>query len=236
MNKERYGAGIAMTDLATNLLGVFICLFMLAFLLMSKKIEEKNNKIESKAEFLITVTWNKELDVDIDTYVEDPVGNLVFFRCREKGLMHLERDDIGHTNDKITINGETFQVNENMEVVTIRGVVPGEYVVNIHMYANKAKAPKTAITIKVEKVNPSLKIIAFKELNLTEVGEEKTALRFTVDKSGDVTNTNDLPKDIARKYVPGSPSHNLQSPEDFDPDGEATVYPEFVPPNNEGTP
>ena len=87
MRTYKEGGGLALTDLTSNLLAVFMCLFCLAFLLMAKKIE-KNKKVEAKAEFLITITWPEESDNDVDTYVEDPVGNLVFFRSREKGLLH----------------------------------------------------------------------------------------------------------------------------------------------------
>lgn len=174
MNKEQYGPGIAMTDLATNLLGVFICLFMLSFLMMSKKIEEKNNKVESKAEFMITVTWDKNSSNDVDTYIEDPLGNLVFYRAKEKGLMHLDRDDYGITNDTIMMgDGKTVTVHENREIVSLRGIIPGEYIVNVHMYSERDKAEKTQVTVKLEKINPAFKTIAMKEVELRTTGDEK---------------------------------------------------------------
>lgn len=220
MSKEKYGAGIAMTDLATNLLGVFICLFMLAFLMMSKKIEEKNNKVESKAEFLITITWNKDSNNDVDTYVEDPLGNLVFFRAREKGLMHLDRDDIGTTNDAITLgDGKTVTVRENREIVTIRGIIPGEYVVNVHMYSDRDKAEKTPVTAKLEKINPLLKTITIKEVELGKTGDEKTCFRFSLDNAGDVTSVNDLEKDLAKSQVQTYPQYQPE-----------VTYPEYTPP------
>ena len=198
-NRDRYGPGIAMTDLATNLLGVFICLFMLAFLMMSKKVEEvSKNKAESKAEFLITVSWDKDADVDIDTYVEDPLANIVSFRSREKGLMHLDRDDIGTVNDNVTLsNGQAIVVKENREIVAIRGIIPGEYTVNGHMYSNRQKLETVAVTIRLDKVNPSFKMVTQKEIVLKKVGDEITAFRFTIDAKGDVTSTNDLQKEIA---------------------------------------
>lgn len=219
-SKEKYGAGIAMTDLATNLLGVFICLFMLAFLMMSKKIEDKNNRVESKAEFLITVTWNKDSNNDVDTYVEDPLGNLVFFRAREKGLMHLDRDDIGTTNDAITMgDGKTVTVRENREIVTIRGIIPGEYVVNVHMYSERDKSEKTPVTVKLEKINPLLKTITIKETELGKVGDEKTCFRFTLDNVGDVTSVNDLEKELAKSQVQTYPQYQPE-----------VTYPEYSPP------
>jgi hypothetical protein len=237
MNKEQYGPGIAMTDLATNLLGVFICLFMLSFLMMSKKIEEKNNKVESKAEFLITITWEKNSTNDVDTYVEDPLGNLVFFRAREKGLLHLDRDDLGTSNDKVQLSdGKTIEVRGNREIVTIRGIIPGEYVVNVHMYSERDKAEKTPVTIKLEKINPALKLITLKEVTLGKAGDEKTGFRFTLDNVGDVTSVNDLSKDLAKSQVQ-VPQYGAEPqisfPEYTPP---ANPDPETPPANPEGTP
>lgn len=226
MNKEQYGPGIAMTDLATNLLGVFICLFMLSFLMMSKKIEEKNNKVESKAEFMITVTWDKNSSNDVDTYIEDPLGNLVFYRAKEKGLMHLDRDDYGITNDTIMMgDGKTVTVHENREIVSLRGIIPGEYIVNVHMYSERDKAEKTQVTVKLEKINPAFKTIAMKEVELRTTGDEKTAFRFTLDNVGDVTNINDLGKELAKVKIP------VQYPQYTPPN----LGGEVVPPNSEGT-
>lgn len=226
MNKEQYGPGIAMTDLATNLLGVFICLFMLSFLMMSKKIEEKNNKVESKAEFMITVTWDKNSSNDVDTYIEDPLGNLVFYRAKEKGLMHLDRDDYGLTNDTIIMgDGKTVTVHENREIVSLRGIIPGEYIVNVHMYSERDKAQKTQVTVKIEKINPAFKTIAMKEVELGTIGDEKTAFRFTLDNVGDVTNINDLGKELAKAKIP------VLYPQYTPPN----LGGEVVPPNSEGT-
>ena len=36
---------------------------------------------------------------DIDLYVQDPTGKLVWYNQKEVGLMTLERDDRGDTND-----------------------------------------------------------------------------------------------------------------------------------------
>lgn len=189
---------------------------------MAKKIE-KEKKVESKAEFLITITWPEESSNDVDTYVEDPLGNLVFFRSREKGLLHLDRDDLGTRNDTIILpDGTRYEVKENREIVTIRGIIPGEYTVNVHMYLRQDDNKDTPVTIRLEKINPSMKIITIKEVILKENGDEKTAFRFKLDKEGDVISINDLQKDLARGEI-GAVSPPF-SPEDsgnhIDEDGD----------------
>jgi hypothetical protein len=197
--KNREAGNLAIADLTSNLLAVFICLFCLTFLMITKKIESK--KIDSNAEFLITITWPEESTDDIDVYVEDPLKNLIFFRSKEQGLIHLDRDDRGVFNDQIVLPDNTlYEVKENKELVTIRGCVPGEYTVNVHMYYNRDDNP-TNVTIKLEKLNPQIKTITIKDVILHKTNEEKTAFRFELDRDGNVKNVNDLPKELTNKVL-----------------------------------
>lgn len=231
MKKNYAGGSLALTDLTSNLLAIFICLFCLAFLLMAKKVE-KSKKVDAKAEFLITVTWPEESDCDVDTYVEDPLGNLVFFRSREKGLLHLDRDDLGSRNDRIRLpDGTNYEVKENREIVTIRGIIPGEYTVNAHMYMKKGEIPEGGlkVTIKLEKINPVVKMITIKDIILEKNGDDKTAFRFTLDKKGNVTDVNDLQKDLATgKQTVAPPGYDPPQHTDSDGDGFDDTTGEFI--------
>lgn len=188
---------MAFLDLLFNTLLCFAALFVLSFILINPS--KKENNIKAKADFMITVTWNKDLDDDVDTYVEDPVGNLVAFMRREEGLMHLDRDDLGHRNDTINTPNGPIEYKENREIVTLRGFVPGEYVVNVHMYMKREKAP-TEVTIVLEKLNPYMIIMA-KNVILTTNGQEDTAFRFVVDSEGVVTKVNELKKTLVKSKV-----------------------------------
>lgn len=155
----------------------------------------KKGIIDPKAEYIITVSWPDNNPDDIDTWVEDPNGNLIWFRNREAGLVHLDRDDRGLINDTIVINGEKIQNPLNQEVVTIRGVVPGEYVVNVHYYATETNQPVT-VMVKISKVNPTLEIVYYGDTLLERKGDEKTAVRFVIDKSGTVSQISHLSKSL----------------------------------------
>jgi len=65
--------------------------------------------------------------------VEDPRGNIVYFQNKEVGLMHLDRDDRGTIADRIIIDGKNIENPANQEIVTIRGYMAGEYVVNLYI-------------------------------------------------------------------------------------------------------
>ena len=158
----------------------------------------KKGIIDPKAEYIITVTWPDNDPNDIDAWVEEPDGNLVWFQTREAGLIHLDRDDRGNINDVLTINGKTIQNPLNQEVVTIRGTVVGEYVVNIFYYASENNKP-VSVKVRVDKVNPQLEVIYYDTLTMDKVGDEKTAVRFTIDANGSLVNVNSIEKKLTTR-------------------------------------
>jgi hypothetical protein len=158
----------------------------------------KKGIIDPKAEYIITVTWPDNNPDDIDTWVEEPDGNLVWFQNKEAGLIHLDRDDRGNINDTLTINGQTIQNPLNQEVVTIRGTVVGEYVVNIFYYASEDNKP-VPVQVRVDKVNPQLEVVYYGTMTLDKVGDERTAVRFTIDANGKLLNVNSIEKRLTTR-------------------------------------
>ena len=193
--KRSYHTNMAFLDLLFNTLLCFAALFCLAFILINPS--KKNKTVEAKAEFMITIIWPADMDDDVDTYVEDPEGNLVAFNRREQGLMHLDRDDVGFSSDRIQTSFGVVEYKENREIVSLRGIVPGEYVVNVHMYT-KREDKETPVTILLEKINP-FKLVTARNVVLVQQGDEKTAFRFTLDDEGKVIDTNDLEKSLTSK-------------------------------------
>jgi hypothetical protein len=181
------------TDLLFNALLGFTFLFLVAIMFMNP--EAKSGIIDPKAEYILTITWEDNSPDDVDVWVEDPEGQILWFRTPEAGLLHLDRDDRGLVNDVITIAGEEIQNPLNQEVVTLRGVVKGEYVVNLHYYASETKKP-VDVKVRLVKVNPKLEIIYYGTVNLEKRGDEKTAVRFKIGGDGSVYGINFLPKSL----------------------------------------
>jgi hypothetical protein len=184
--------GVGFTDLLFNALLGFVVMFVLAFLLINPIAQ--TGAVDAKAEFLITLSWPDGRREDVDLYVEDPSGNLVWFRTREAGLMHLDRDDLGRSNDVIRVAGREIVNPLNQEIVSIRGIQPGEYVVNLHLYRAEPKPRPVPATVKVEKLNPKVEVVFYGDVPLERPSEEHTAVRFTVRADGTVDAVNQLPK------------------------------------------
>ena len=103
-----------------------------------KNYKAKKGDIIVNAEFIITMSWPAENNDDMDLYLKDPTGNVVYFRAKDRGLTHLDRDDLGATNDTIATDHGPIVHQLNEEHITIRGIVEGEYIVNVHWYNKKA--------------------------------------------------------------------------------------------------
>lgn len=173
----------AFTDILFNALLGFVFMFSVAFILIRPEVTD--GKIAPKAEFMITAQWPDGHTDDIDLIVEDGEGNLVWFDTREAGLMHLDRDDRGALGDTLVVNGQRIENPLNQEIVTLRGIAAGEYVVNLLHYKAQSNRP-VEVKIKVEKLNPSVQLIYAGTATMIGAGDEKTAIRFRLDAIGNV--------------------------------------------------
>jgi allantoicase len=121
--------------------------------------------------------------------------------------MHLDRDDRGNSNNTIMVNGNKVINPLRQEVVTIRSIVPGEYVVNAHYYETKEidrNDPKTGQPVEailsVIKVNPKAEVVYYGQATLESRGKEVTMTRFTVTPNGGVDNVNTIPKILVKSF------------------------------------
>ncbi len=190
----------AFTDLLFNALLGFAFMFFIAFLLINPDAEA--GKVNVNAEFIITVSWPDKHPDDIDTYVQDPVGNIVWYHKKEAGLMHLDRDDRGNYRDTILVKGKVVTNPLNQETVTLRGIVAGEYTVNIFHFLATSTNP-VAVSVKVEKINPSVTVIYYETLELDHKGQERTVIRFEIAPDGSIANTSFREKSLVRQVRKG---------------------------------
>jgi hypothetical protein len=178
-------------------LQVVAFLFFIALLAIAP--DAKDGKIDSKAEFIVTMDWPDKHPDDLDLFVQDPAGNIAWYRHREAGFMVLERDDRGGANDFILVNGKKISSPIREEIVTIRGIVPGEYTVNVsHFQATTGAA--VPVTVKVQKLNPAAQVVFDNAVTVDHTGDEKTAVRFTLDDNGKVVDVNSRWKSLMETF------------------------------------
>lgn len=190
-----------------------VVLFFMTTLMISpiKKIEQEG--IKKDAQFTIHAEWNKNIDCDVDLWVKNPSGTVIYFRMKDADLMNLDRDDFGKTNDYIIVDGKRITADRNDEFATLRAIIPGTFTVNVHLYTCLVDGtglvigalPPEEINVKVTliKLNPKLEISKETTVTLTRVWQEKTAFSFKMDADGTVHDFDSIPTKLVSVYKNG---------------------------------
>ncbi|HLT19374.1 MAG TPA: hypothetical protein VKZ96_07965, partial [Thermomicrobiales bacterium] len=93
---------------------------------------------------------------------------------------NLLRDDLGNRVDVTGLNYETSYS---------RGIQPGEYTVNLHLYRNPSgvfPVPVTVVTSVKRDVKDTARQLLASDVRLTREGEEVTVYRFELSENGDL--------------------------------------------------
>lgn len=197
------GLPTSFIDILFILIIVFQGIAILALLIVNPIMKKED--INSKAEVLIFMDWPKG-DVDVDMWLRTPSGNVIYYQNKEQGLVVLERDDTGIQNDSIILDDGTILVNPvNHETLTFRGIEPGEYTLNIHLYRhgdyaahNKILPVPIEVKIQMQKLNPKVHIFYQAKKVLKKTKQELHVVKFTIDAGGDIISLrDDLPESLS---------------------------------------
>ena len=140
---------------------------------------------------IIEVRWPDETDADVDLWVQAPGDVPVGYSNKGGAVFNLLRDDLGKRADVTGLNYETSYS---------RGILPGEYAVNLHLYRNPSNAypvPVTVVTSVKQGADDAARQLLASKVLLAREGEEMTVYRFGLSAAG--------------ALVPGS-VHSLQKP------------------------
>lgn len=158
--------------------------------------EKKRTEQEAAApgNVMIEARWSDAIDADVDLWVEGPGDSPVGYSNLAGQVFNLLRDDIGFRNDVSQLNYENSYS---------RGIVAGEYTVNLHMYFNRADTWPVPVTVLVSTIKPSgtaraSRQILVSDVELRQMGEELTVFRFRLDDEGELVagSVNAAPKKL----------------------------------------
>jgi hypothetical protein len=146
---------------------------------------------------MVEARWADELDTDVDLWVQAPGDVPVGYSNKSGVIFNLLRDDLGRNADPTQLN---------YEVSYSRGIPPGEYAVNLHMYRNKSKISPVKVTVVTSVKKPSsdsAKQILTSTIDLMAENQETTVYRFKLTDAGELvpSSVNSLPKPL-RKWRP----------------------------------
>ena len=123
--------------------------------------------------------WPSNMYVDVDLWVRAPRSTPVGFWNQGNDIFNLLRDDLGLEGDA---------TDENYEISYSRGIRPGEYVVNVHMYGvvPTGLVVPVKVVVSVRGKYDSARQILQTTLELRERNQEETAFRFRLTGEGDL--------------------------------------------------
>jgi len=193
-DEEHHGgedSDVVFRDLILLMLTGFVTLVVLMLAHINPKAQAAVAGLEPPGNVIIEVRWPDDLDTDVDLWVQAPGDVPVGYSNKGGAIFNLLRDDLGKRADATDMN---------YEVSYSRGIPPGEYTVNVHLYRNVARVtpiPVTVVASVKKTAQESARQLLATKVDLTHEGQEITAFRFRLDQHGEL--------------VPGSVT-NLQRP------------------------
>ena len=129
---------------------------------------------------IVEIRWPDQIDADVDLWVQAPGDVPVGYSNKGGAIFNLLRDDLGKRADATGMN---------YEVSYSRGIVAGEYTVNVHLYRNTAgvlPVPVTVVTSIKKSPKESARQVLATKIELVREGEELTVYRFRLNADGDL--------------------------------------------------
>ncbi len=167
---------VSFRDMLFLLVFAYLVVGALALAHVRKK-EQDTKGATPPGSVIVDIHWDDKVDADVDLWVEAPGDVPVGYSNKSGLIFNLLRDDLGHSGDPLSMN---------YEIAYGRGLWPGEYVVNAHLYRSADghfPVPVTA-RVSVRGADGEITNLLRSEVNLDYVGQETTIFRFKLDDKG----------------------------------------------------
>ena len=143
------------------------------------KSQDETDEHSPPGNVVVEMHWPDELPVDVDLWVQAPNDVPVGFWNQGSQFFNLLRDDLGLEGDASA---------RKYEVSYSRGILAGDYTVNVHMYG---KVPAgvvvpVRVVVSVKAKYDSLRQILQTSVELQRRNQEETAFRFRLTRDGDL--------------------------------------------------
>ncbi len=143
------------------------------------KTQDDTDEHTPPGNVVVEMHWPDELPVDVDLWVQAPNDVPVGFWNQGSQYFNLLRDDLGMEGDASA---------RNYEVSYSRGILAGDYTVNVHMYG---KVPAgvvvpVRVVVSVKAKYDTLRQILQTNVELQRRNQEETAFRFRLTTNGDL--------------------------------------------------
>jgi len=182
-SSEEEGTGVLFRDMITLALAAFLMIVVLLLPFVHPPGTKNSKSIKAPGNIMVEIIWPPKDDVDVDLWVLAPGDVPVGYSNPSGKYFNLLRDDLGTYSDYTKLNYENAYT---------RGIIPGEYVVNLHLYRGlPPKETYRPIKVRVivsvkQKGMTRPKQIIVRTMELEYANQEITVVRFKLDKDGNV--------------------------------------------------
>ena len=184
------GMNVSFRDMLFLLVFAYLVIGAVALAHVRKKAEDVTGATPPGS-LIVDIHWDDKIDADVDLWVQAPGDVPVGYSNKSGIIFNLLRDDLGHSGDPVSMN---------YEIAYGRGLWPGEYTVNAHLYRSADGHYPVPVTAKVSVRGPDGEVtnILRSVVQLDHVGQETTIYRFQLDDKGHLVqgSLNRLHKDL----------------------------------------
>jgi hypothetical protein len=180
LDQDEDETGTVFRDVIMLALAGFVAMVILLLPHINPPGRAAQENTQPPGNVIVEVRWPDELDCDVDLWVEAPGDIPVGYSNKGGVIFNLLRDDLGRRADATGMN---------YEVSYSRGIVPGEYTVNVHLYRNAAGVlpiPVTVVTSVKKSAKESARQLLASNIELGREGQEMTVYRFRLSEDGDL--------------------------------------------------
>jgi hypothetical protein len=143
------------------------------------KTQDETDEHTPPGNVVVEMHWPDELPVDVDLWVQAPNDVPVGFWNQGSQFFNLLRDDLGMEGDASA---------RNYEVSYSRGILAGDYTVNVHMYGKipAGVVVPVRVVVSVKAKYDSLRQILQTSIELQRRTPEETAFRVRLTGAGEL--------------------------------------------------
>lgn len=174
---NKYANLLSFIDLLFNICLGFAAMFLLSLILIST-VKNQTESLKKDVLYFIRIEWQGDLDTDIDMWLQDPTGDMIGYRDKQRPHMYLERDNLGNDYNL----KEPGHVNE--EIISVLKGIPGWYTLNLHWFDRRQDQRQPEITWQIISMKPSMNTAQTGMVQMKFKGQEITAVRFKLNKEG----------------------------------------------------
>ncbi len=173
-------SGTVFRDVILLALAGFVFITVLLRPHINPKAKQGEGSTDPPGNVIAEMRWDDKLRTDVDLWVQAPGDVPVGYSNKSGLIFNLLRDDLGSHADPTDVNFETS---------FSRGIPPGEYTVNVHLFRNLENTYpiNVRVVVRVKTDNEAgARPIAATTVRLDREGQELTAFRFRLTEKGEL--------------------------------------------------